>query len=95
MQESYNEMFTRKYRKCHSKKDYKKLCKEMIRQLTLIDKIDENLWKIFASTCGEDVYPKALAAAIQMYLLEQQGISCDILTYEVVTPNDPGNRYDI
>lgn len=73
MQESYNELFTRKLKKCTSKKDYKRLCKEMIRQLTLIDKIDENLWKIFASTVGEDVYPKALAMAIQMYVLEQQG----------------------
>ena len=92
MQESYNEMFTQKYKKCQSKKDYKKLCKEMIRQLTLIDKIDANLLRIFAATMGEDVYPKALAMAIQMYLIEQQGISCDLLTYENHTPDIFNNR---
>lgn len=77
---SYYDIFYRKLKKCKSKKDYKKLCKEMIFQLGAIDKIDENQWKILSSIIGEDAYAKALALSIKMYLLEQQGVSCDIIS---------------
>lgn len=79
--ESYYETFSRKYRKCKSKKDYKKLCREMINLYGVIDQVDENQWKIFSSVMGEEKYIEGLALAIKMYILEQQGISCDIVSY--------------
>ena len=82
MESSYREIFIKQYKKCHSKKQYKRLCKQMIKQFDVIDAIDNNLWRIFSDTMGEDVYPKAVAMAIQMYILEKQGMSCDILSYE-------------
>ena len=81
-EQSYKEIFTKKYKNCKSKKDYKKLCKDMIFQFDVIDKVDENQWKIFSTLFGEDNYSQGLALALKMYLLEQQGISCDILTIE-------------
>ena len=78
--ESYYETFSRKYRKCKSKKDYKKLCREMINLYGVIDQVDENQWKIFSSVLGEEKYVEGLALAIKMYILEQQGISCDIVS---------------
>lgn len=77
---SYYDIFYKKLKKCKSKKEYKKLCKEMIYQLGVIDKIDENQWKILSSVIGEDAYARALALSIKMYLLEQQGVSCDIIS---------------
>lgn len=79
--ESYFETFSRKYKKCKSKKDYKKLCREMIYLFDAIDCIDNNQWKIFSSLIGEDEYVKGVALAIKMYILEKQGISCDIVSY--------------
>ena len=79
---SYYEIFASKMKKCKSKKDYKKLCKEMLYQFDAVDHIDENMWKIFSSTIGEDVYTDAMSAAIKMYILEKQGIICDILSIE-------------
>ena len=79
--ESYYETFSRKYRKCKSKKDYKKLCREMINLYGVIDQVDENQRKIFSSVLGEEKYVEGLALAIKMYILEQQGISCDIVSY--------------
>ena len=79
--ETYHETFSRKYRKCKSKKDYKKLCREMINLYGVIDQVDENQWKIFSSVLGEEKYIEGLALAVKMYILEKQGISCDIVSY--------------
>ena len=82
METSYREIFEKKLKKCKSKKDYKRLCKQMIFQLGVIDKIDENEWKLLTPMIGEDTYAKVLALSLKMYLLECQGISCDILSVE-------------
>ena len=79
---SYKDIFTEKYKECDSKKDYKHLCKEMLYQFEVIDRIDENQWKLLSSIIGEEAYSRVLALAIKMYLLERQGISCDLLTIE-------------
>lgn len=79
---SYKEIFTKKYDKCKSKKDYKKLCKQMIYQMGAIDKIDENQWRLLSEILGEDTYAQILALSVKMYALEQQGISCNILSIE-------------
>ena len=79
---SYREIFEKKFKKCKSKKDYKRLCKQMLFQFGAIDGVDENQWKILSQIMGEDACAKVLALAIKMYALEQQGISCDILSVE-------------
>ena len=79
---SYKDIFTEKYKECDSKKDYKHLCKEMLYQFEVIDRIDENQWKLLSSIIGEEAYSRVLALAMKMYLLERQGISCDLLTIE-------------
>jgi len=79
---TYKDIFTEKYKDCDSKKDYRKLCKEMLVQFDAIDKIDANQWKILSSIIGEDAYSRVIAMAIKMYILEQQGIDCDVLTIE-------------
>ena len=77
---SYQEIFSEKLEKCKSKKDYKKLCKSMIRQFAVIDGVDENQRKIFSSLIGTDAYDDGMALAIKMYILELQGISTDIVS---------------
>lgn len=79
---TYKEIFTAKMKDCKSKKDYKHLCKEMIVQLDVIDKVEENQYKILSSVIGEDASSRILALAIKMYWLERQGIDCDLLTIE-------------
>ena len=78
--DTYYDIYFSKYKKCKSKKEYKKLCREMIAQFDAIDKISNNQWRILSSIVGEDAYSQALALAIKMYILEQQGISCDIIS---------------
>lgn len=80
--QSYEELFSKKFKKCKSKKDYKKLCREMLMQFDAIDHIDANQCKIFSTILGTDTYAEGMALAIKMYILEQQGISCDILSIE-------------
>lgn len=80
--QSYHDIFERKMKQCKSKKDYKKLCKEMIFQFGVIDKVDENQYKVFSSLIGSDNYLRGMASAIKMYLLEQQGVSFDIISSE-------------
>lgn len=80
--QSYRDIFARKMKQCKSKKDYKKLCKEMIFQFGVIDKIDENQYKVFSSLIGSDNYLRGMASAIKMYLLEKQGVSFDIISQE-------------
>ena len=80
--QTYYELYSKKYKKCKSKKDYKKLCKEMIYHYGVIDQIDANQWKIFSSLIGEDEYFKGIALAIKMYILESQGVECDIVSCE-------------
>jgi len=78
----YQELFTAKYKKCKSKKDYKRLCKEMLCQFEAIDGVERKQWLIFSSMIGEDAYTSAMALAIKMYLLEKQGCNVEVLTYE-------------
>ncbi len=78
--QSYQDIFSQKLKKCESKKDYKKLCKEMICQFEVIDKIEENQWEIFSSMIGPDAYIEAQSLAIKMYILEQQGVDCSVIT---------------
>jgi hypothetical protein len=80
METSYRDIFVKKMKSCKSKKDYKKLCKEMIFQYGVIDKIDANQWKLLSEIMGEDTYAQVVALSIKMYLLEQQGVGCDILS---------------
>jgi len=80
--ETYHDIYSKRLKKCKSKKDYKKLCKDMVFHYGVIDKIDENQWKIFSSVIGEDVYLQGIALAIKMYILESQGLSCDVISYE-------------
>lgn len=77
---SYYDIFQPKYDKCKSKKDYKKLCKEMMKQLEVIDKVDNNQWEIFSSLIGYDLYAQGVAPAIKMYVYELNGIPFDIIT---------------
>lgn len=75
--------FRRKYKSCKSKKDYKHLCKELLALCDAIDKIDENRWKIFAPMIGEEKYLQGLTLSVKMYLLEQNGVSCDVIHCEI------------
>ena len=76
---TYHDIFQAKLKKCKSKKDYKRLCKQMVFQLDVIDKIDENQRRIISSIVGSDNYTQIMAMAIKMFILEQQGMSVDIL----------------
>ena len=78
--DSYYDLFAKKLKKCKSKKDYKKLCKEMINQFYVIDKVDINQWKIFSTLIGPDLYMQCQALAIKMYILEQQGVDLNFLS---------------
>ena len=77
---TYQDIFTEKFKKCKSKKDYKKLCREMIKQYEVIDQVDENQWQIFSSLIGPETYLNAVAMSIRMYILQQQGIPCDVVS---------------
>ena len=80
--QTYHDIFAKKLKKCKSKKDYKRLCKEMIIQYDVIDKIDENQCRIFSTMIGSDNYLKGLAMAIKMYILQKQGQDFDIVSFE-------------
>lgn len=77
--ESYQELFYDKMQKCKSKKDYKRLCKEMIKQFEVIDCVEANQYKIFSSMVGSDNYIKGMSLAIKMYILQRQGVYMDIV----------------
>lgn len=79
---TYKGIFSKKFKKCKSRKDYKKLCREMISQFDVIDHVDDNQYKIFTSMIGEEAYLGAIALSLKMLLLEEQGYSTDIITYE-------------
>ena len=85
--QSYQDLFSKKLKKCRSKKDYKRLCKEMIRQFSAIDQVEQNQCKIFSSLIGSENYIKGMALAIKMYVLEQQGIPCDVISVEEILEN--------
>lgn len=74
---SYTDMFTKKLENCEKKKDYKKLCKEMITQFEVIDKIDITQFKLFSSIMGAENYIKVVTLAAKIYLLQEQG--CDLV----------------
>ena len=78
--QSYHDIFSKKLKKCKSKKDYKRLCKDMIFQFDAIDHVDENKYKIFSSLIGQDNYVKGQMLAVKMYFLDQQGIPYDVLS---------------
>lgn len=78
--QSYQDIFSAKLKKCKSKKDYKRLCKEMILQLEVIDEVDENQFQVFSSLIGADNYIKGQALAIKMYILDKEGIPYDIVS---------------
>lgn len=80
--QSYHDIFSDKLKSCKSKKDYKRLCKEMISQLGVIDKVDANQGRILSSMIGPENYTKAMALAIKMYLLERKGIPCEYISIE-------------
>lgn len=82
MDGSYFDVFNKQYKKCKTRKDYKKLCKLMLGQFSMIDVVDRNKWKVFSSIMGEDACAHSIALAIKLSILEQQGINCDILTIE-------------
>lgn len=79
--QTYYDLYCKRYKKCKSKKDYKKLCKDMILHMDILDKLEVNHHRIFGSMLGEDTYMEGLALAIKMYMLEEQGINCDIIAY--------------
>ena len=80
--QSYYSIFEDKYKKCKSKKDYRKLCKSMLRQFQVIDGVDEKQWQLFSSLIGTETYIKILSLSIKLYLLDQQGIRYDVITCE-------------
>lgn len=79
---SYYNIFAKKYMACKSKKDYRKLCKFMLKQFDVIDGVDEKQWQLFSSLIGTDTYIKILSLSLKMYMLEQQGIPYDIVSVE-------------
>ena len=81
---SYTELFTDKLKNCKKKKDYKRLCKEMIVQFDAIDKIDYNQFKIFSSIIGSDNYSKVITMAVKLYLLQEHGYDIDGMTAEEI-----------
>ena len=87
--ETYYDIFAEKFHQCESKKDYKKLCKMMLKQLDVIDKVDANQWKIFSSLVGSDIYSYGIAMAIKMFIMEQQGIPVDIVAVEMPKDTQP------
>lgn len=78
--QSYQDIFSAKLKKCKSKKDYKRLCKEMILQYKVIDEVDENQFRVFSSLIGADNYIKGQALAIKMYILDKEGIPYDVVS---------------
>jgi len=80
--QSYYSIFEDKYKKCKSKKDYRKLCKFMLRQFKVIDGVDEKKWQLFSSLIGTEAYIKILSLSVKLYLLDQQGIRYDVITCE-------------
>ena len=87
--ETYYDIFAEKFNHCKSKKDYKKLCKMMLKQFDVIDKVDANQWKIFSSLVGSDLYSYGIAMAIKMFIMEQQGIPVDVVTIEMPKETQP------
>lgn len=83
MAKSYQESFLCKYKKCKSKKDYKKLCKDMLFQYKVIDGVDANLYKILSEMIGEDSYYEVLAMAIKMYILDSRGIPYEMIPIDI------------
>lgn len=88
-EQSYYEIFSDQFAQCKSKKDYKKLCKLMLKQFEVIDKVDANQWRVFSSLVGSDLYSYGIALAIKMYILEQRGVPVDILTIETLQDSMP------
>ena len=79
---SYYDIFSKKFKKCKSKKDYRKLCKFMLHQFSIIDSVDEKQFELFSQLIGTDTYFKVVALSIKMYMLEKQGIPYDIVSVE-------------
>lgn len=88
-EQSYYEIFSDQIAQCKSKKDYKKLCRLMLKQFEVIDKVDANQWRVFSSLVGSDLYSYGIALAIKMYILEQRGVPVDILTVETLQDSMP------
>lgn len=80
--DNFYEMFEHAYNKCKSKKDYKKLCKKMLKQFDVIDGVTNAQTKILTHMLGEDKYLSIVALSIKIYLLELQGIPYDIVSIE-------------
>lgn len=74
---SYVEMFNKQLASCKKKKDYKKLCKRMINQFSVIEKIDNNQFEIFSSIIGSDNYLKLVALSVKLYLLQEYEANLD------------------
>lgn len=79
---SYYSIFAKKYKRCKSKKDYRRLCKFMLKQFDVIDGVDAKQWELFSSLIGTDAYVRILTLSIKMYMLEQQGIPYDLISVE-------------
>ena len=88
-EQSYYEIFSDQIAQCKSKKDYKKLCRLMLKKFEVIDKVDANQWRVFSSLVGSDLYSYGIALAIKMYILEQRGVPVDILTVETLQDSMP------
>lgn len=91
--ESYQTIFYDKLKKCKSKKDYKRLCKEMIKQFEVIDDVEANQYRIFSSMIGSENYLKGMALAIKMYMLQRQGVYMDII--DLSEDYDGIDKFDI
>lgn len=79
---NFYEMFEHAYKKCKSKKDYKKLCKKMLKQFDVVDGVTDAQTRILTHMLGEDKYLSIIALSIKLYLLELQGIPYDIVSIE-------------
>ena len=85
---SYQELFSKKLKHCKSKKDYKILCKEMIYQYGVIDKVDANQAIILTSLLGEESYMQVITTSIKMYILDSKGIPYDLVSIQNLTMED-------
>lgn len=78
-----HELYDLKLSRCKSKKDYKRLCKKMIKHMEVTDGISEYTWGIMAKLIGEDNYAKVQALAISAYIAKARGYDVDIDSLDI------------
>lgn len=75
---SLKEQYQRQFKSCESKKDYKRLCKKMIKQMDAIDFISTTLWDMLSEIIGDDNCSKLVSVAMQAYIARSKGYNVKI-----------------